>query len=186
MTQISPPGPRPRPLFDWSFVAVTGLSATAVFYVWSREGIGVVREVFSDDLLLFAEILPKVLAGTLIGALIQILVPRALIVRWLGAGSGWAGLCIATLAGVLIPAGPFTVFPIAASLLLSGADRGTAVAFISGWLLLGLNRALIWEMPFFGTDIVMLRSGLSVWMPFAIGWAIRKLPARLAPLQDGP
>lgn len=179
MSETPPPGRTSRPLFDWSFAVVAGLSGFAFLYVWRREGLGAVREIFADDLLLFAEILPKVLAGTLIGALIQILVPRATIVRWLGAGSGWTGLLIATLAGVLIPAGPFTVFPIAASLLLAGADRGTAVAFISGWLLLGLNRALIWEMPFFGTDIVLMRSALSVWMPFAVGWAIRKLPVRM-------
>lgn len=167
-------------MFDWSFAVVAGLSGFAFLYVWSSEGSGVVHDILAEDILLFAEILPKVFAGTLIGALIQILVPRATIVRWLGSGSGWTGLLIATLAGVLIPAGPFTVFPIAASLLLAGADRGTAVAFISGWLLLGLNRALIWEMPFFGTDIVLLRSALSVWMPFAVGWAIRRLPVKIA------
>lgn len=175
----SPTPERPsRPLFDWSFAVVAGLSLTAFIYVWQREGVVVVREILAEDFVLFLEILPKVFAGTLIGALIQILVPRTTIVRWLGAGSGWTGLFIATLAGVLIPAGPFTVFPIAASLLLSGADRGTAVAFISGWLLLGLNRALIWEMPFFGTDVVLLRSVLSVWMPFAIGWGVRQLPVK--------
>lgn len=186
MSETPPPGRTSRPLFDWSFAVVAGLSGFALLYVWQREGTGVVREVFAEDLLLFVEILPKVLAGTLIGALIQILVPRATIVRWLGAGSGWTGLLIATLAGVLIPAGPFTVFPIAASLLLAGADRGTAVAFISGWLLLGLNRALIWEMPFFGTDIVLLRSALSIWMPFAIGWAIRRLPVKMSTTDPVP
>lgn len=181
MSETPPSDRTSRPLFDWSFAVVAGMSGLALFHVWQRDGTDVVREVFAEDLLLFVEILPKVLAGTLIGALIQVLVPRSSIVRWLGAGSGWTGLFIATMAGVLIPAGPFTVFPIAASLLLAGADRGTAVAFISGWLLLGLNRALIWEMPFFGTDIVLMRSAFSLWMPFAVGWGVRHLPVKLKP-----
>ncbi len=32
--------------------------------------------------------------------------------------------------------------------MVSGADRGSAVAFVTGWLLLGVNRAVIWELPF--------------------------------------
>ena len=169
---------RKRPVFDGAFAVIIVLSLAAAFHVWQRDGIGVVREILLEDFVLFGEILPKVLAGTLIGALIQVLVPRSTIVRWLGSGSGWTGLLIATTAGVLIPAGPFTVFPIAASLLLAGADRGTALAFISGWLLLGINRAIIWEMPFFGGDLVLLRSAFSVWMPFYIGWAARRWAGR--------
>ncbi len=166
-------GRQSRPLFDWAFCVIIVLSLAAAFHVWQRDGMGAVHAILLEDVVLLGEILPKVLAGTLIGALIQVLVPRATIVRWLGSGSGWTGLLIATTAGVLIPAGPFTVFPIAASLLLAGADRGTALAFISGWLLLGINRAIIWEMPFFGGDLVLLRSAFSVWMPFYIGWAAR-------------
>jgi uncharacterized membrane protein YraQ (UPF0718 family) len=176
---------RKRPVFDGAFLVIILLSLGAAFHVWQRDGMVVVREILGEDLLLFGEILPKVLAGTLIGALIQVLVPRETIVRWLGSGSGWTGLLIATSAGVLIPAGPFTVFPIAASLLLAGADRGTALAFISGWLLLGINRAIIWEMPFFGGDLVLVRSALSVWMPFYIGWAARRWSQREARV-EGP
>lgn len=178
-------GRQSRPLFDWAFGVIIALSLVAAFHVWQRDGMGAVRAILLEDFVLLGEILPKVLAGTLIGALIQVLVPRETIVRWLGSGSGWTGLLIATCAGVLIPAGPFTVFPIAASLLLAGADRGTALAFISGWLLLGINRAIIWEMPFFGGDLVLLRSAFSIWMPFFIGWAARRWPERSRPA-DGP
>lgn len=187
--QSSSPPPvkaaRKRPVLDWAFGVIIVLSLAAALHVWRRDGMGVVREILLEDFVLFGEILPKVLAGTLIGALIQVLVPRETIVRWLGSGSGWTGLLIATCAGVLIPAGPFTVFPIAASLLLAGADRGTALAFISGWLLLGINRAIIWEMPFFGGDLVLLRSAFSLWMPFAIGWAARRWSERGEPT-EGP
>lgn len=178
----------PRRLFDWTFWLVLGLSSLSLWIVWQRDGAAVVRQIFTDDLWLLAEILPKVIAGTLIGELIRRLVPREVIVRWLGAGSGWRGLLIAAFVGFLFPAGPFTVFPLAASLLVAGADRGAAVAFITGWLLIGLNRMLIWELPFFGFDVVALRAAASWWMPVVAGWLARRVPSRLAgmPGQNPP
>ena len=176
----------PRRMFDWSFWLIAGLSGLSLAVVWRREGLEVVRHIFLDDLVLFAEILPKVVAGTLIGELIRRLVPRDVIVRWLGAGSGLRGLAIAALVGFLFPAGPFTVFPLAAALLLAGADRGAAVAFITGWLLIGLNRMLIWELPFFGVDVIALRLAVSWWMPLAAGWLARLIPVPFLGPPQGP
>lgn len=177
----------PRRLFDWSFWLIAVLTTLSLAIVWQRDGTEIVRHIFIDDLWLFAEILPKVIAGTLIGELVRRLVPREVIVRWLGEGSGLKGLMIAAFIGFLFPAGPFTVFPLAAALLISGADRGAAVAFVTGWLLIGLNRMLIWELPFFGADIVGLRMLVSCWMPVAAGLLARWLPLRLAgePRQEG-
>lgn len=177
----------PRRLFDWSFWLIAVLTALSLALVWQRDGTEIVRHIFIDDLWLFAEILPKVIAGTLIGELVRRLVPREIIVKWLGEGSGLRGLVIAAFIGFLFPAGPFTVFPLAASLLLIGADRGAAVAFVTGWLLIGLNRMLIWELPFFGADIVGLRIAVSFWMPVAAGLLARWLPLRLVdqPASEG-
>ena len=96
--------------------------------------------------------------------------------RWIGEGSGLTGLLIATLAGILFPAGPFTIFPLAAAFLVAGADRGAAVAFISAWLLLGMTRAVIWEMPFFGMPFVAWRSLMALPMPVLAGLMARATP----------
>ena len=169
----------PRRLFDWSFWLIVVLTSVSLAVVWQRDGTAVVSHIFIDDLWLLIEIIPKVIAGTLIGELIRRLVPREVIVRWLGAGSGFRGLLIAAFVGFVFPAGPFTVFPLAAALLVIGADRGAAVAFVTAWLLIGLNRMLIWELPFFGADVVMLRAVLSCWMPLAAGWLARKIPVTI-------
>lgn len=165
---------------DWSFGIVAVLSIGGAAAVFVRDGSQVFLDILFEDALLFLEIVPKVLAGTLIGALIRLLVSKETIAATLGAGSGLRGLGIATLAGVLIPAGPFTVFPLSATLLAAGADAGAATAFVSAWLLLGLNRAIVWEVPFFGLDFVGLRMLVSAPAPILLGFAARAAFARLA------
>ncbi len=173
---------RKRPLFDWAFMLVAGLSASAAVYIFRRDGWDTFRDIFIEDVILFATILPKVAAGCLIGALVRLLVPRELIVRWVGEGSGLKGLLIASGVGALFPGGPFTIFPLAGAFMLIGADKGAAVAFVTGWLLLGINRIIIWEMPFFGPDIVALRVMVTLAVPVMAGvfarWADQLFPAR--------
>ena len=165
---------------DPSFAIILLISVASAAAVLAREGAAVALEVLREDAILFLEVLPKVLAGTLIGALVRILVPRAAVRRLIGEGSGITGLLVATLAGALFPGGPFTIFPLAAAFLIAGADRGAAVAFITSWLLLGFNRALVWEMPFLGADLVGLRMLLSLPMPLAAGLLARAAPAHIA------
>lgn len=163
---------------DWSFTVIVILSVGSAIGVWLRDGATVFFHVLQEDIGFFIDVVPKVLAGTLIGSLVRLLVPRQTVRRWIGEGSGIVGLAIAAIAGALFPAGPFTIFPLAAGFLIAGADRGAAVAFITAWLLLGVNRAIIWEMPFFGPGFVMARSLFALPMPLLAGWLARALPLR--------
>lgn len=162
-----------RTPFDWGFAIVAILSFGSMIWVTARDGLAVSQHILLDDAWLFLTILPKVMLGCLIGGLIRLLIARETIEKHIGEGSGLKGLVIAALIGTLFPAGPFTIFPLAAVLLVSGADRGAAIAFISGWLLLGINRAIIWEMPFFGTDFVLFRFLISLPMPILLGLVAR-------------
>jgi uncharacterized membrane protein YraQ (UPF0718 family) len=104
------------------------------------------------------------------------------VLRWVGAESGVLGIVIATLAGIICPGGPITIFPIAAAFVAIGADTGAAIAFITSWTLLGYARMLVWELPFFGGEFVFWRCMLTVPMPFiagllaraVVGWWTRK------------
>jgi uncharacterized membrane protein YraQ (UPF0718 family) len=169
-----------RPAFDWAFALVAALSVGAAAHVLLRDGVAAAQVILIEDIELFLSILPKVAAGCLIGALVRILVPREVIVRFVGEGSGIAGLAIAAGMGAIFPGGPFTVFPLAGAFLLSGADRGAAVAFISGWLLIGLNRMVIWELPFLGNAFVGWRFLLTLPVPVLIGILARSIDPWLA------
>ena len=85
------------------------------------------------------------------------------------AESGFVGLIIATLAGIIVPGGPITVFPIAAAFLSVGASVGATIAFVTSWTLLGYSRALVWELPFFGADFVIWRSVVAIPLPIVAG-----------------
>jgi uncharacterized membrane protein YraQ (UPF0718 family) len=171
-TQPGLPKAQRKPL-DWGFILVATLSLGSMIWVTLRDGITVSQHILAEDFWLFLTILPKVALGCLIGGLIRLMVARETIEKYIGEGSGVKGLAIAALIGTLFPAGPFTIFPLAAVLMVSGADRGAAIAFVSGWLLLGINRAVIWEMPFFGTDFVLFRFLVSLPMPVLLGLAAR-------------
>ena len=164
---------RPRRAFDISTAIIALAAFTAGAVVYLRDG----REHFLDiqfgDVTLFGEMLPKVLAGCLIGAFVTLLLPREAVARWVGAESGFAGLLIAALFGWLLPGGPITIYPVAGAFLAMGADAGAVVAFITSWTLIGYTRALVWELPFFGPDFVIWRIVAAIPLPIIAGLLAR-------------
>jgi uncharacterized membrane protein YraQ (UPF0718 family) len=172
-------GPVRKPLHkDVGFLFILVLSVGAAIGVYVRDGAERFLAILHDDALLWLTILPKVIAGVLVAAFLRILLPREVVARWIGERSGLKGLVVATLAGAIIPGGPMTIFPIATALYLSGADRGSTIAFITGWLTIGINRAIVWELSFFGPEFVILRTLVSLPVPILCGIAARMLPGR--------
>jgi len=155
--------------FDWSTPVIALIAVAAVAFVYARDGMGPVLEILVTDLKLLASILPQMLAGCLIGSFVTMLLPREVVARTVGAESGLVGLFIATGIGAILPGGPFTIYPVAGALLTLGADAGTAIAFITSWTLLGYNRALVWELPFFGQDFVLWRMLVAIPLPIIAG-----------------
>ncbi len=166
---------RRKGAFDWSTAFIASLVAVCATLVFVREGSAHFWAVLTSDVMLFADMLPKVLAGCFIGTFVMALLPRDLVVRLIGSESGVMGLLVATFAGFLLPGGPLTAYPVAAALLAVGADAGAAVAFLTSWTLLGYTRALVWELPFFGSDFVIWRVVIALPLPLLAG-----LLARLA------
>jgi len=167
LTQPAPP--RRRRAFDWSTAAIAAISAAAAASVYWRDGHAHFLAILESDLSLFGDMLPKVLAGCLIGAFVTLLLPRELVTRWVGHESGFTGLLIAALFGFILPGGPITIYPVAGAFLVMGADAGAVVAFIVSWTLIGYTRALVWELPFFGSDFVLWRIIEALPLPIIAG-----------------
>ena len=166
---------RPRKTFDWSSASIAVAVAVSAVIVYRRDGQARFLEILFSDFSLFIDILPKVLAACLIAAFVAVMMPREVVLRWVGAESGFLGILVATLAGAICPGGPITIFPIAAAFVAIGADTGAAIAFITSWTLLGYARILVWELPFFGGGFVIWRTLISVPLPIVAGLLARLL-----------
>jgi uncharacterized membrane protein YraQ (UPF0718 family) len=84
--------------------------------------------------------LPILVLGFVIAGLVQVLVPKELISRWLGAQAGVKGVLIGCVVGGLVPGSPYAVFPLVAALYQAGAGLGSVVAFVSAWSLWSVSR----------------------------------------------
>ncbi|MBI4185020.1 MAG: permease [Proteobacteria bacterium] len=129
---------------------------------------------------LLLSVLPMMAAGVLIAGFAQMLVPRDAVARTLGRESGLRGLLLATLAGTLMPGGPMASFPLVLVLIGAGADRGSVVAFITGWATLGLQRVVTWEIAVLGPKFALIRFLASLALPLIAGAIARRLPIRVA------
>jgi len=168
LTESAPPRRRRR-AFDWSTAIIAVLAVAAAATVYARDGREHFFTILLGDVTLFGEMLPKVLAGCLIGAFVTLLLPREMVARWVGHESGFMGLLIAAFFGFLLPGGPITIYPVAGAFLMMGADAGAVVAFIVSWTLIGYTRALVWELPFFGADFVIWRILAALPLPIIAG-----------------
>jgi uncharacterized membrane protein YraQ (UPF0718 family) len=119
---------------------------------------------------LILEITPRMIAAFTLAGLFQAIVPQEVIVRWMGHESGAKGLLIGMTLGGITPGGPMTHFPVIASLHKMGVGVGPLVAYLSAWSLFGLQRVIMWEIPFLGPKVVALRIAVSLCFPLLAGW----------------
>lgn len=66
-----------------------------------------------------------------IAGLAQVLMPKELITRWMGAQAGVRSVLIGCVLGGLVPGAPYAAFPLVAALYRGGAGLGSLVGFVS-------------------------------------------------------
>ncbi len=103
--------------------------------------------------------------------LFEVFLPPALIERWLGAASGTTALLAGGLLGAVAIGPPAAAFPLAGTLLQSGAWPPAVAAFIVSWLLVGIV-TLPFEASVFGVRFALVRNSLCLAAALAIGLLI--------------
>lgn len=166
----------------WMFLILASASAAAC---WLTQGSESFRQALHDDLGLMAMVFPRVLIALMVAGLVQAMLPRDKVAYWVGSESGFRGIMIATVAGALTPGGPMTSFPFVVALYMAGADRGSLVAYLTSWSLLGFQRFMVWEVPILGVDFALLRALANLPLPIIAGLLARKLPG-IAPRVPPP
>lgn len=155
---------------DTSFMILLAITSCAGTAVALLQGPWRVVEIALNYLGFLAILTPKILCGFFIAAALPILIPRAVITRWVGHGSGNRGLLAASVAGAMVPGGPMMIFPLALGFRAAGASTATVICFVTAWSLYGVNRTVIWEMSFLHADFVLMRVALCLPFPFLAGW----------------
>ncbi|NIS82999.1 MAG: hypothetical protein GTO14_22990 [Anaerolineales bacterium] len=112
--------------------------------------------------------LPLLVIAFLIVGYIKVLAPQELVRAWIGPESGVRGVLIGAGAGMLLPGGPYVVFPLIAALYRTGAGLGPTLAMITSWSSLALL-TVSFELPFLGWRFTMIRFGLGLLIPPLIG-----------------
>ncbi len=162
--------------FDRTMLVMTALMTASGVACWLLRGRAAFFESFSSDLQTFLDILPKLALAYITAALVQIMVPRAFITRWLGDKTGFKGVAIATGVGVITPGGPMMSFPIVSAMSQAGTGRAALIAYLTSWETLGFQRILSWEFPLMGVEYSLIRTIASIPLPFIAAWCSMQLP----------
>ncbi len=168
----------------WGFVAFAALAGAACYLV---DGKAVFLDALSGDIELLLRTAPRIALALTVAGLLWVTLPRDRVTSLIGTESGLRGLLIATAAGIVTPGGPSSAFPLLAVLGASGADRGAMIAYVSSWAILGLQRILVWDVPFMGAEFSLLRFLVCLPLPIIAGLIARRLPftLRLVEAQGG-
>lgn len=144
-------------------ILATGL----LVYAWQR-GDGSHRRGVRQGWQTLRRTLPLLLVAFAIVGYVDVLSPQDLVQAWLGPDSGWRGLLLAEGVGMVLPGGPYVVFPLIAVLYQAGAGLGPAVTLITSWATLALL-SVTFELPFMGWRFTVVRWGLGLAVPLVAG-----------------
>ncbi len=141
---------------------------------WRKDGPGLAFDGLRSGGALLVRVFPLLIAAFLTAGLIQALVTRETVTRWLGSESGWRGIALACLGGALIPGGPYVYYPIAAALFQTGAGLGVLVAFISAKNLWSFSRIPV-EVALLGPQLTFIRFIVTLVIPPLLGFVAEYL-----------
>lgn len=130
--------------------------AVALFIIATLQGEGKNVAGLKSAWTMTGQIIPLLVFAFIIAGLVQNILPRDVMSKWIGDGSGMRGILIGTLGGAITPGGPYVSMPIAAGLLKTGASMGTMVAFLTSWSLVAVARLPL-EVGIMGWRFTLIR-----------------------------
>ena len=143
---------------------VMAVFAIILLYIGYSKGQGQHIIGLKIALKITAQILPLLIFAFIMAGMIQTLLPRELISKWIGEESGLRGIFIGSLVGGITPGGPYVTLPIAAGFLRAGAGIGTMVAFVTAWSLWAVSR-LPMEIGILGWKFTVVRLACTFLFP---------------------
>ncbi len=107
--------------------------------------------------------------GFVLAGLLEVLIPAPVLSRWLGAEQPGRGILVGWAAGLVMPGGPYLVFPIVANLFRNGAAPGPLITLLTAKTLVSPVRMLTYEAPLLGWPLTLARFVPGVLLPPVMG-----------------
>jgi len=148
---------------------VMAIFAIILLFIGYSRGEGQHIVGIKSALKMTTQILPLLIFAFIMAGMIQVLLPRELLSKWIGEGAGMRGIFIGTIAGGITPGGPYVSLPLAAGFLRAGAGVGTMVAFITAWSLWAVSR-LPMEIGILGWKFTVVRLACTFFFPPIAGF----------------
>jgi len=143
------------------------IAAALLIYAWSRRDDSLQKGVRMAWITTRRNAALLVVAFVIVGY-VNVLSPTELVQAWIGPDSGWKGLFLAEGIGMLLPGGPYVVFPLIAVLYSAGAGLGPAVTLVTSWATQALL-TITFELPFMGWRFAAIRWGVGLVVPVLAG-----------------
>lgn len=165
--------------FSRGFFGFAGLAVVMAIVAWWVLGEDAFSRAVSSNADSLMTTVPRIFAALLLAGLIWVLLPRETLSRMIGRNSGFKGLLLATVAGIITPGGPASAFPLLALMGSAGADRGIMIAYITSWATLAIQRTVIWDLPLMGPEFTLVRVLVSLPLPIIAGLIARRIPIEI-------
>ena len=107
--------------------------------------------------------------GFVLAGLLEVLIPQPVLSRWLGGERPAQGILVGWAAGLVIPGGPYVLFPVVANLVRNGAAPGAVIALLTAKTLVSPIRMLTYEAPLLGWPLTLARFVPGVLLPPVMG-----------------
>lgn len=153
---------------DISFAVLLGVLALVMVYLRIDTGQMPLKGLLHGGNL-FLSLLPRLLVGFALAGLIQQAIPEQTLQKWLGHDAGIRGMMVGSLIGMILPGGPYVIYPIVGGLRMSGASIGSLLSLVTAKQLFGPVRLIAWEYPLLGGEFVLVRCLVSFLMPLLVG-----------------
>ena len=163
-------GTQKSPVRLWLIFAGILILAAAMLIIFPAQrqpSINAFRQFFLEMVF----VMPAVLV---IMGIFTVWVPKEMINRYLGHGSGLRGMVIAMLFGTL-PTGPlYAAFPLSKGLLDKGASPANVFIFLTAWACIKIPQELV-ELQFLGWRFTLARLGFTVVVVFVMAIVFQRL-----------
>ena len=147
------------------FLAIILVILLAVAYL---QGVETFKLGWRTSLEQFGRFLPILFIAMVVAGFTEVLLPEDLVENWLSESSGWRGIGIAWLAGIITPGGSLIGLPIIAALYKAGVGVAVLMTYATSFATLSIMRIPL-EAGFMGWRLAGLRVLVSLGLPFIVG-----------------